>query len=131
MQINGTSSEFIYLNSSGDLTGIGIGFNVTQIRNITDYTLVSYDINGTSGDYNTTYSNDTTVVGDGFFAGTIVDNVITALTYNHAVTSKTVHSVSQLDGSITHYFNLYELAVNNSLVVRNGTLEVYEVSSGS
>lgn len=130
-QINGTSSEFIYLNSSGDLTGIGIGFNVTQIRNITDYTLVSYDINGTSGGYNTTYVNDTIVVGNGFFAGTIVNNVITALTYNHAVTSKTVHSVSQFDGSITHYFDLYEVAVNNSLIVRNGTLEIYEVSTGN
>jgi len=130
-QINGTASEFLYLNSSGALTGIGVGFNVTQIRNITDFAYISYSINGTSGDYNMTYSNDTMVVGNGFFVGTVVDNMITSLSYNHAMTSKTVDSVSQLDGSITHYYDLYEVAVNNSLVLRNGTLVIYEVSSGS
>ncbi|MGC8608729.1 MAG: peptide-N4-asparagine amidase, partial [Thermoplasmata archaeon] len=48
-QINGTSTEYIYLNSTGTVVSIGIGFNVTQIRIIQDFTSVSYDINGSYG----------------------------------------------------------------------------------
>ena len=129
IQINGTSSEYLYLNSSFGLTAIGVGFNVTQIRDISDYTKVSYDFNGTAGGYNTLSYNNTTVIGNGFFLGTIANNTITSLSYNHAHTSKRLVSLSELNGKVNDYYNLYEVAVNNSLVNRNGILIIYEVTS--
>jgi thermopsin len=129
-QINGTATTDYYLNNSFSLTAVGIGFNITQIRNITDYQNVTYDINGVSGGYSLFSHNNTMVTGSGFFVGTVVNNVITVLSYNHALTTKTVHSLSGLNGQVTHYYNLYEVAVNNSLILRNGQIIVYEVSQG-
>lgn len=129
-QINGTATTDFYLNNSFGLTAVGIGFNITQIRNITDYQSVVFDINGTSGGYTSLSYNNTTVTGSGFFVGTVVNNVITALNYNHALTTKTIDSLSEFDGKVTHYYNLYEVAVNNSLILRNGQLVVYQVNQG-
>ncbi len=36
-----------------------------------------------------------------------------------------------MDGEVTHYYDLYEVAVNNSLILRNGQIIVYEVSQGN
>ena len=130
-QINGTTTIDYYLNDNFSLVSVGIGFNITQIRNITDYQNVTYSINGTIGGYSLFSVNNTMVTGSGFFVGTVVKGVITSLIYNHAMTTKTIHSLSELDGQVTDYYNLYEVAVNNSLVLRNGQLIVYEVSQGS
>ncbi len=131
IQINGTSSEYLYLNDTGVLKAIGVGFNVTQIRDTTDYTTVSYEFNGIPGGYNTVSYNNTTVTGNGFFVGTLVHDVLTSLTYNHAMTSKSVQSLTELNGKVIGFYDLYEVAVNNSLVTRNGNLVTYDVSSGT
>ncbi|MDS0256778.1 thermopsin family protease [Thermoplasmatales archaeon AK] len=131
-QINGTSTIDLYLNSSGSLTSIGIGFNVTQIRNITELTLVSWSINGSSGSQNITTINDTTVVGHGFFVGVInSESELTSISYNHAETIKTVNSETLENGIVIHFYKLYEMAINDSLVLRNGELVQYTVISGS
>ncbi len=131
-QINGTSTEYIYLNSTGTVVSIGVGFNVTQIRIIQDFTSVSYDINGSYGGYSTFSYNDTKVIGLGFFVGTLnSENELTALTYNHAQTVKTINSYSVFDGHIVAFYTLYEKAVNDSLINRNGQIIIYIVRSGN
>ncbi len=131
-QINGTSTENINLNSSFSLLSLGIGFNITQIRDISDFTEVSYYINGTYGQYNTLTVNDTTVQGTGYFVATLnSENEITALLSNHARTVKTVNSFTQFDGKTVSFYRLYEEAINNSLITRNGQLVAYRVESGN
>ena len=131
-QVNGTSTEYLYLNASGDLVSIGVGFNVTQVRIIQDLMTVSYDINGSYGSFSAFSYNDTQVVGLGFFVGTLnSESELTALTYNHAQTVKTISSHSEYNGHIVSFYLLYEEAVNNSLVNRNGQIIAYVVRSGN
>ncbi len=131
-QVNGTSTEYLYLNTSGALVSIGVGFNVTQIRIIQDLVTMSYDINGSIGSFTTLSYNDTQVVGLGFFVGTLnSESELTALTYNHAQTVKTINSYSEHNGHVVAFYTLYEEAVNNSLVNRNGQVIVYVVRSGN
>ena len=131
-QINGTSTENINLNSSFSILSLGIGFNITQIRDISEFTEVSYYLNGTYGQYNTLTVNDTTVQGTGYFVAQLnSENEITALLSNHAKTVKTVNSFTQFDGRTLSFYRLYEEAINNSLITRNGQLVAYRVESGN
>ncbi|MHB1709470.1 MAG: peptide-N4-asparagine amidase [Thermoplasmataceae archaeon] len=131
-QINGASTEDLYINASGDLVGIGIGFNVTQVRIIQDLMTVNYYLNGSYGSFSTFSYNDTQVVGLGFFVGTLnSESELTSLTYNNAKTVKTISSYSEYDGHVVAFYTLYEEAVNNSLINRNGQIIVYMVRSGN
>ncbi len=130
-QINGTSTEILYFNDTRNLVSIGIGFNVTQIRTIREFVSVSYDISGNSGYYTTFSYNSTVVEGKGFFVGTLnSESELTSLSYNHAVTIKTINSYSIINNHIISFYILYEEAINNSLVLRNGQLIAYKVLSG-
>ena len=130
-QVNGTSTEDLFFNSTFSLTSIGVGFNVTQIRLIENQDLVSYKLNGTYGSYSMFSYNRTEVQGQGYFVGVInSENELTALLYNHALTVKTINSYTVLNGKIVSFFNLYEVASNDSLVLRNGVIIVYRVESG-
>ncbi len=130
-QINGTSTEILYFNDTRNLVSIGIGFNVTQIRTIREFVSVSYDISGNSGYYTTFSYNSTVVEGKGFFVGTLnSESELTSLSYNHAVTIKTINSYSIINNRIISFYILYEEAINNSLVLRNGQLIAYKVLSG-
>ena len=130
-QINGTSTEDLFFNSSFGLTAVGIGFNVTQIRVLEDQYVQSYDLNGTHGTERLTTYNDTSVQGQGYFVGQLNnENELTALLYNHAKTVKTIHSYTQYNGRLVSFYDLYEVAVNDSLVLRNGVIVTYRVESG-
>jgi thermopsin len=131
-QINGTSTEYLYLNQSGGLVGVGIGFNVTQIRIIQDLMTENFYLNGSYGSFSSFSYNDTQVVGLGFFVGTLnSESELTSLTYNHAQTVKTINSYSEYDGHVVAFYMLYEEAVNNSLIYRNGQIIIYVVRSGN
>ena len=130
-QINGTSTEDLFLNASFGLTSIGIGFNVTQIRVLENQYSQSYELNGSHGTDMLTNYNDTSVQGLGYFVGVInSNNELTALIYNHAITVKTIHSYTRYNGKLVSFYDLYEVAVNDSLVLRNGVIVTYRVESG-
>ena len=75
--------------------------------------------------------NDTSVQGLGYFVGVInSNNELTALIYNHAITVKTIHSYTRYNGKLVSFYDLYEVAVNDSLVLRNGVIVTYRVESG-
>lgn len=122
--INGTAVTDIALSP----LQIIIGFNVTQIRLIKTMESVTYYGQGwgfSSFSFNTSY---TIVNGTGMFIGTLNnENEITALSYNHAFTQKIVVYLSGGGSSPDHYYLLFEQAVNDSLVQRNGTLVKYIV----
>ena len=131
-QINGTSTENINLYSNGTIASLGIGFNLTQIRTIEQYQSVSYFLNGSYGQYYTFSYNSTKVVGTGYFVARLnSESEITALLSNQAKTVKTVNSFEIYDGVTTHYYDLYEEAINNSLINRNGQIVAYRVESGN
>ena len=76
--------------------------------------------------------NETQVVGLGFFVRTLnSESELTALTYNHAQTVKTIINYSEYNGHVVVFYQLYEEAVNDSLVNRNGQIIVYMVRSGN
>ncbi|MBX8640141.1 MAG: hypothetical protein M1422_01680 [Candidatus Thermoplasmatota archaeon] len=127
IQVNGTDVFDFILSSPFSIL---IGFNVTQIRNISTTVTVS-TITG-SGYFTTSRTdvNSTIVNGTEAFLGEINSEFeITALLANHAYTQKTVNSISTVNGQVTASFDLKEIAVNDSLVNRNGTLIYYQVSS--
>ena len=47
-----------------------------------------------------------------------------------AKTVKTIHSYTQYNGRLVSFYDLYEVAVNDSLVLRNGVIVTYRVESG-
>lgn len=131
-QINGTSTEDLFFNSTFSLTSVGIGFNVTQIRILEDQYILSYQVNGKHGTERLLTYNDTSVQGQGYFVGVLnSESEITALLYNHALTIKTINSYTDYNGKLVSFYDLYEVAVNDSLVLRNGVIVTYRVESSN
>lgn len=118
-QVNGTLIEYVVLNPFS----VVLGFNVTQIRDVSTSTYSTASTSfGHTGNFHFNTTSDV-VQGNGIFDAQLNSHfTITSLTYNHAVTQKTVtsHAFSSRTGSSFYYMN--EKAVNDSLVNRNGTL---------
>ena len=126
IQINGTDVFDIILSSP---LSVLIGFNVTQVRDITTTTTVSLMSSAGSFTNSMTQVNDTIVNGTGAFLGTLNSKFeLTSLLFNHAYTQKTVNSFAITDGQESASYYLKEIAVNDSLIARNGTLIYYQAS---
>lgn len=127
--IYGSAFEQLILNSTGAVVGVAVGFTVTQVRDIQNVNTVQSDLMGNITSTTVVSSNNTTVSGSGAFVGVLNSKFeLTSLSYNNASTKKTVHSYEAINGKVVKTYSLLEVAVNNSLVNRNGTLITYEVS---
>jgi hypothetical protein len=127
--IYGSSFEQVLLNSTGAVTGIAIGFTVTQVRDIKQINTIESEISGKMTSTTVVSSNNTTVSGTGAFVGVLNShNELTSRSYNKAVTFKTVTSYETVNGKVVRAYSLHEEAINDSLINRNGTLIVYDVS---
>ena len=123
-QINGTAITDLAFSP----LQIVIGFNVTQIREIRAITSTTIYMGGLTPVTEMSINISNTMVnGTGMFIGTLnSESEITSLSYNHAFTQKLVEDASFGSDGATHYL-LFEQAVNDSLVQRNGVLITYIV----
>ena len=124
IQVNGTDVFDILFTSP---LSVLIGFNVTQVRDITVMTTVSTTTQSGSFSTSSAMVNDTVVNGSGAFLGTLNSEFeITSLIFNHAYTQKIVNSLALAGGQEISSFYLKEIAVNDSLTSRNGTMIYYQ-----
>ena len=116
-EVIGTDVVAVYLT----VPLVQIGFTVMQVESTTGQVVEL--VSGTSSPaFSATHTTSIAVFGSGEFVGAINShNVITSLLFNEAATSKTVSSIQTTNGMTTKFY-LREMAVNNSLVNRNGSL---------
>jgi hypothetical protein len=100
---------------------VQVGFTVMQVQSTTSGVLEM--VAGSSSPVLAmTDTTSVAVFGSGEFVGTLNShNVLTSLLFNEAVTTKTV-SVTDVMNGVTTQYTLSEMAINNSLVNRNGVL---------
>jgi hypothetical protein len=111
--VSGSEVEAIIL-STGDLL---LGFSVRQVEIVSSYA------RGDPGGFSASYSS-IVVNGSGEFVGvlTSVGSLESPLVSNQAYTAETMLTSSTGPGHSGSFFYLREIAVNNSLVNRNGTI---------